>query len=203
MTLCNCVNVLCPGTLVLDHYTASNGTAVNGHSPDTGPSAAVADASFDIQSNKARQTGGSGVCLASYESNVADVTISATLQVTTYGLSGSHDFGLIGRYVDSSNYWLLVADSGPGVLLLQEVTSGSFTTRASASMGTAGLPFLTLATNYTMTLVVTGSSITGTLGATSLNYTSSAHATATKHGLIAYAPYGGTYTFDDFTVSCA
>lgn len=192
----------CPGTLVLDSFSADDGRLLNGKFPDDGPGAWLAAETYEIISNKVRQTGGSGVELAAIESCRANVTVSATLRVTAFGGVGLHDFGLIGRFVDANNYWLVVIDSGSGGLLIQEVNAGSFTTRAFTVINGAGVAQMSLNTDYTMTFVFNGTSITATFNGYSANCTSSVHQSATIHGLLAYAPYGGTYNFDNFLVTC-
>jgi hypothetical protein len=80
--------------------------------------------------------------------------------------------GLTFRVSDSSNYWILSLLTT--ALQIVEVTGG-VTVRAS----TAG----TFSGTYTMQLTLNGTSISGLVGSTSVNYTSSVRQTVTNHGL--------------------
>ena len=140
--------------------------------------------------------------VAYWESGEHDVIVSVTGAVIQYGVSANHAFGLVGRLSDLNNYWICACDSGLGALALLEYNAGTTTLRAQTSMGTPGPPVLGLDVDTPFTLTFTGTSITGTCGMTTVNYTSSFNLNETKHGILGHAPYGATYEFDDFLVEC-
>lgn len=179
---------------LLDTFTASNGTAINGRTMDSGQSW-TADANYDIQSNRARHpNAGSGVMLAvATNSGISNSALTVTIQ-----FSDTHSIGLIGRYTDASNYWLVTVDYYGG-LVIQEVNAGVFTTRASVSAATLAVSFNT---DYTLTFTFNGTSITSTCNGQSINYTSSFNQSATVYGLLAYrsgGSYLGVYQYDNFS----
>jgi hypothetical protein len=121
----------------------------------------------------------------------ADVVISADAalppSLTTFAA------GLIFRYVDISNYWQLVILNGN--LEIHEISAGGDTTRdATAVSGLAS-------TTVTFSVTTSGSSISGSCGGFNVSFSSSQHASATKHGMIQYLNSGASYlpaSWDNF-----
>lgn len=193
-----------PAIIVSEDFTASNGTALQGLVPDVGPAYCNAPSNYDIQSNRARQTGGTGLELAVWQSAYSNCIISTAFRWTA---GSNYAVGLMCRYSDASNYWGVYMDGAPGQagwggLVIAEVNAGSYTQRALA-----GSTYISSGVDYQLVLTLSGTSISvnlldaggGQLATTS--YTSSFNQSATQHGYLTYAPYGGTYQFDDFRIT--
>lgn len=194
--------------LVSDHFTDSNGTALQSHTPDTGSAAIIVAGAYDIQSNRANDTedGASGtLSCAIYDSGVGDFTLTFT------GNSGNTKTnGLIGPYFRSSdtsgsgtlNGWgaLFYNDGATTACDLYKFIAGVVTGPVNTTTFS-----LTANTDYTFQIVCSGSSITVKVnGTTRLTATDSFGATNTKHGFLSTS--GGSagargYRFDDLTIT--
>jgi len=179
---------------ILDTFTGSNGTNINGRTSDSGHTWTTGS-NYSIQSNRCQYASVvGGVVLAVLSGGQANDVLTATIRA-----SGVHSFGLIGRYVDASNYWLVVYDWNAG-MLIQEVNAGSFITRASNS-GNAAPAFNT---DFTMTFTFSGTSISASCNGVTISYTSSVHQSATGRGFVSYrdggtpSGYTGLYNWDGF-----
>lgn len=82
--------------------------------------------------------------------------------------------GIVFRYVDNSNYWILWYYGGGG-LTLYEITAGGSELRASAAENTTDVA--------TATVTLSGNDISVDFYGHTLTYSSSVRATATKHGI--------------------
>ena len=178
-----------------DSFTDSNGTSLSLHTMDTGPGWTIVSGSFEIQNAGARDTFDGGSPIAVSNAGSSDGVASVTVLPWT----GNNSAGLIGRYVDSNNYWMVSTNTPANNAVLYEVTGGSLTNRADISYSfDSGTP-------YTLKLVFDGTSIEvyidNTLQAT---YTSSAHQSATRFGLRSFHDTNVGYTatnYDNFSVT--
>jgi len=104
-----------------------------------------------------------------WETHAADITMNITL--ATLDANGA---GVLFRWVDASNYWLLLGSTS--TLSLSKVVAGS-STNVSGFIGVLG-------SGYTIQVTANGSAISVVTNGNLIYSTSdSTHATATKHGL--------------------
>lgn len=186
-------------TLNQDHFTGTNGTDLQFHTPDVGGAWTAAEGVIVIQSNKANGASGNNAHIEYYTINsaVADVVVTADFDVPAL----LHSFGsLVVRTVNKDNAWLMsFEDDTLGLspyIVIYERTSGVQNTRASANISAVG------GTTVTMTATANGTSLSLAFGSGSISYTSSVRQTTTTHGISTY--YDGTYTtipIDDFLVT--
>jgi hypothetical protein len=159
-------------TLLLDHFTDTNGTNLTAHTMDIGPGWTVPSGTFSINSNQAKMT------VAGYaesQANQSDVTISAgvTPQATNFA-------GLLARYSATTDYWRVTIAAGTtNNWKITEVSGGTTTDRATGSVT------INSGTQYAVQAVLSGTNITATVnGGNSLSYGSaSSNQTKTLHGL--------------------
>jgi hypothetical protein len=181
-----------PTVLILDQFTDTDATALQSHTiaPTNTPGASwgVENAlKWTIQSNRANGANGAGSAFA--DAGQADVTVTCDV----YPDTSSYD-GIIARYSNSTNFWLLTVRSDLSEFSIYEFSTGNgVVQRATTTVS------ITAGTKYTLALVVSGTSLSGTInGGHQITYTSSVNQTNTKHGL-----RGGTGapTFDNFQVT--
>jgi pectate lyase len=166
------------GTVLKDNFVGTNGTALTAHTMDVGPgwTQRTADVGMAIQSNTA-QYADDALDIYTASCNYSDVTIRLGVNIFS-AFTTSVQNGLVARFSDTNNYWRLTIQTS-GVLALTETSGGTVTQRASASVT------INTGTTYTLQLVASGSSMTGTLnGGNSINYASAAsNQTVKNHGL--------------------
>ena len=180
-----------------DAFTDADSTNLSAHTiyPTNTPVTAwtVAVGSAQIQGNRVQGMTNAADNVVVCDSGVADTTIKA---VVNEGATAS-DIGIVFRYLDADNYWLLFLghQTGPNVFRIYERTGGVFTQRATAAQT------VTTNTDYNLQVVLSGNSMTGTInGGNSINYSSSVGASRTKHGLY-FVPQGSSATkADNFRV---
>ena len=155
-----------------DSFTGANGTNLNGWTPDIantpGNTWVAALQSWSIISNRARGTNFQPSLLV-IETGVADGVI------TMPAARGSFENGIAFRWVDNNNHWRAIISSVSGFALV-EVTSGTETTRTFTSPAD-------ITTVATITVTLSGNSISADYKSTNLSYISSQHSSATKHGV--------------------
>jgi hypothetical protein len=170
--------------LVTDTFTDSNGTGLSSHTPDVDSVGGgwIEDfgsgADIQILSNKAEQTdnvptypGG----VAFIDVGVADCSLSGVWRSNpTFGTNG----GMVVRATDKDNGWYIRLQNA-GVFEILERIAGSDTQRASVS------PTVNLNTDYTITVQLSGTTITAQLdGGNEISYSSASfNQTETKHGI--------------------
>jgi len=183
-------------TLLSDTFTDSPGTALGSHTMNTGSGWTVPSGAFQVgASNQAVGVTDDTSNIAIADAGQADVTVSVDIFVPPTAQA----WGLIFRYVDTSNYWQLAMVNG--TLELDEIVAGTPTTRDTEVTG-GSLD----STTVSFSVVLSGSSITATVGAYNLSYSSSTHATATKFGMLNYLNAAGSYVpapLDNFLVTGA
>jgi hypothetical protein len=166
-------NVFGFATYLKDTFTDTNGTNLTAHTMDVGSGWSSITGNWTIQSNQA-QSGSTGAI------NVADAgqaSVTMTAQFTLGVANSTHDFRLLARVLDASNYIFSQA-KGDGTLLLVERKAGANTTLASGtwSADTA---------QHTVKMVCYGSSLSVQIDqGTPLTYQGEIfQATLTKHGI--------------------
>lgn len=192
-----------PPVLFRDEFTTTTGTANAARRPslanNVNASWQAGSAAFEIQSNHLEPP--SGFTDGAYQTidvHASDFTYYATL--TAYGTTTANKTmpGLIFRFEDANNFWLLQTDPVAGNTILYEKTSGVFNARATIPAAVAS------GTAAPVTVTAVGDKITAQLGGqTPVQYTSSAHQTATLIGVRAGRDVGtplGQPRFDDLTV---
>lgn len=174
-----------------DSFTGSNGTTLSGRALDVGGTWTVVSGTWEIQSGRAKCVAHSGANNLIYtDVGYADTVITCDLWNNT-----SPYWRLMANYVDASNYWLCLSQTG--ATEIYEVTGGGFTLRASGSTSS-----LATNTTYPCTLETAGNTIKWTIDGVLVSYTSGgsrAHKTSTKHGLIGY--YSGNGQYDNWVAS--
>jgi hypothetical protein len=132
------------------------------------------------------------------EAGVSDVSVFSV--VTGYGSSTPNKAmpGLIFRYVDDNNHWLVQMDTHLGETKLFERTAGVYTERATIAAAQASGSPIPLCVTATEDVIIIDLG-----GQEPVSYVSSQHMTATKVGV--RVGYGGgsplgTPTFEEFTV---
>lgn len=168
--------------VVADAFTASNGTDINGRTPPTAPVGstwAEIDGGMQITSNAAVPTTSATRSTAVTDHNEADLDFTVEADGGASGASSviSRDSGLLIRYSDANNYWLVTVNTNADVFRIVERNATTETVRASASVTINGGTF------YTLTAQVSGTSIVAqidggnqiTYGSATLNQTAEFH----------------------------
>lgn len=175
-------------TLFYDTFTGVNGTLLPAHTPDTDASGngwTTQAGTPDIFDNQARIT---ATEIATVDCGVADCVISAN--VKCLGLAAVA--GIIVRFSSASSYTFVTIEDFFDRFRVYEWNGSTLTSRASTNVT------IDIGTEYTMTITLSGTSITATLdGANSINYTSSLNVSSTIHGI---SSRNNTGNFDDFTL---
>ena len=180
-----------PETLVADTFTDTNGTNLTSHTPETGGAWATytpgPPTAWSIQSNKATKASTNGVAQLAYQdTGEADVTIT----LTVVDNDGDDLPGILARYVSHPYYWALVVDINNDLLKLIKCSGAEAVEDSAALSLTAGVA-------YDLTLVLSGSSITGACGGAEVSATDTITPAEDLHGLYAK---GTSVTFDDLTI---
>lgn len=179
------------GTIVSDAFTRADSTSTMGNA-DTGQSWANTGATYGISSNKGYLVSVPGTLTAAYvNSAVSDCTVSVSVAMG----AGATSVALVFRGDGTnSNWWAFGANSGSACVLYNKV-GGSFNTLAT------GTTVLALNTTYTLSVVLSGTSIVCKVGGSTepnCSITNSTFQTNTRHG---FAQSVVTTRFDDFLVT--
>lgn len=176
--------------LIRDLFTSGSSNA--GRRPTTNRVGSIYSpgaGTFEVHSSDGYLAPASGFADGAYqtiETNHSDVTLYAVL--TGYGSSDGTIAmpGLIFRFVDANNFWLVQVNTYVGNVTLYERTGGTFTSRATITASfAAGVPF-------PLSVTAVGNKIWVELGGQDpVYYTSTQHMTATKVGVRA-GKGGGT-----------
>ena len=191
-----------------DNFTDSDSTALESHVADsthtwTKRSSGSIGAAMDIQSNEASFSGGGSPNWAVYtlsENTHAD--FEATCKVTVSG--GTNVIGgFVFRYVDISNFMIAIISRtstlGQGYLQIAKIEGGSVTVLKTGTVTTHAV-----GTEYTLTLTVSGSSISFASDIDLISVSSSFNQTAVLHGITAQSADGGDgVTFDELDFEAA
>jgi hypothetical protein len=186
-----------PGQRLLarDTFTDPDSTGIAAHLPDAGPLWVVSNGTWVITSNTLGRTDSDfNAAFVLLDLGRADVDLQEVLTTA----AGVTQAGIVFRWVDSSNYWRAWIKSSLTAVVLEEVVSGTPTTRGSLSTS------ISASTAYTLRVVASGNTIQVYLnGALATTYTAAATGlTATQHGLGSIENMGmpsNASAHDDFT----
>lgn len=163
--------------IISDTFTGANGTSLTVHAPDVntpGNSWVNGVGTWTIQTNKAGNTAGVNNQSALIDANCADCDVSADVTL----VAGSTRLGVIGRWIDASNFWQLILTVAGAQIQLIERNAATNTVRASAAITVAD------GETHNVKLSLSGTTLTGTMdGANTVSYTSSSFQTSTTHGI--------------------
>ena len=171
----------------LSTFDAANGTSLDAITPEIGGGWTEQAGNMDIQSNRANLV--TGIAKSTIESGLGDAVVSCTINMTAPAVTA----GLIVRYEDNNNYWLVYLLTATNKMDLYEVNGGGLTKRATASVVIdSGIDYkvLVLLTGTTIRCFVDDGSTAG--------YISAFNQTKTKHGL--YCDTNVTVRFDNFAI---
>lgn len=144
-------------------FTASNGTSLDAITPEVGGSWTEQTGNQDIQSNQANSD---GTTVATCSAGISDFLIK--VQVTT--AAASSRLGVIGRFTDTNNYWLVRVKDTDDEIQIFEVNGGVSTKRATTSVT------IDASTSYDLVVVFDGQDITGFVdGGGKVSYGSASH----------------------------
>jgi hypothetical protein len=120
------------------------------------------------------------------QSNISDAVVSANVK---FG-SDAGAAGIVFRYTDESNFYLLLWNGSTGLVSLLKKEAGVTSTVTSTTVAMAAGTF------YTMQVNASGTSITARVNGTALNAAGQTfNSTATRHGLYVGARAAGFNTF--------
>lgn len=167
-----------PQTYIFDTFTESANTVLPSHSPDIdvggGGWSSLAGSFQVIASTDVLYPPSAGAkpFAAVIDATKADCTIT----MDCHNISATRSLEVTIRAVDIDNQWRILVSPASNTVAIYERTSGTNTLRASAA--------ITWADDYTMKVVLSGTTITVTHnGATTVSYSSAVRQTATKHGV--------------------
>lgn len=187
-------DTLPPGVVVQDDFTDANGTPITAHvvAPVNIPGNAwvVNAGTWEIQSNALVKTATAAAHeTCTLDCGLADCTVSADLTVP----GGGGYTGLACRESDNANGWYIELSQPSNQLILYEVNGGSFTARDVQALT------LVAGSTYTVSVVMSGTSIAATVGATTASYGSATfNQLVTKHG---FRCYTGNSACNNFVVT--
>lgn len=175
--------------LLFDSFTDNDDIALADHVPERG-GPWITYGTWLIDTNQLKETSGT-VRTAVVDVAQANIAIQGTRVIA----AGS-DCGVIARYIDASNYWVLVTNGITDQLILYKQIAGIY-----IQMDAVNLVFLA---NDVIKLIVSDSTITAYVnGIQKIQVIDVALQTATKHGFFNHA---GNYTsvrWDDVTIVAA
>ena len=186
-----------PTTLVHDTFTDTDLVTLNTHAPDidtVGSGWTVNANLFTILSNKCNGPSNTALNIPIIDCGSSDMQIDATMTTP----NGNSFSGLIIRYQDFANKWLVLLSHTSNQFELYQKLSSSYTLRDSTAFT------YTASTSYAVMFKAVGDVLTATIdGGNEITYTSSLFNTATGVGLRSQnqAAFTGTTIFDDFTVT--
>lgn len=180
-------------TVFEDTFTeASDGGLLTAHTPAPTNVAGgnwSGSSSYTIATNRVNDASSGVQLVATKETGTANGTVSLEVNRQT----NNKLFGLVFRYTDENNYWYALLDNQNSKFLLVERVADVHTQRGEVAFTT------NTDTWYTITAILSGSSITVQVnGANTINYSSTANQSATKHGI--WSAGSGVALFDNFKV---
>lgn len=168
-----------PPILLRDTFTGANGTQLNAHAPDVGGPWIVAANNLTIQNNQCVTPTATAEYFDVADSGQSNVTVKADVTFTTGAALNVDHVGLVIRYQDYSNFWMLQAFAGSGgIFRLIEKKAGSFVVLAAGSWSPV------IGTTYTLSVTASGTTLTGYVnGVSTVTGTSADFQAATLCGL--------------------
>lgn len=182
--------------LVTDTYTGSAGTHLNVHTPEVGGAWVEQSGSWTLQAggDVRNATAAGAYYIATQDIGKANAQIRA--QVGTVAASGSQFAGVIVRYVDGSNFWIVDYNTASTSFSIRKVVSGTPTDVTSKTWPVKYQKFVTIE------VTCNGNAISAIIdGGFTLTVTDSFNNTATKFGIGEFRD--GTFAqngFDNFQI---
>lgn len=173
-------------TIILDTFTAANGTLVTARPPDVGPTPIAIIGSPVIQGNSAEGNASANYTAATYNASVSNCTVTCNFK--NIGTLLDSFGGLIARQNGSGaqSYFNLSAQNTGWALL--EWLSGTPTNRG------AGGSIINVGQTYALKMILNGTGIACYVdGVNIINYSSSNYLTNTYFGIQFYGSSGGSY----------
>jgi hypothetical protein len=163
-------------TTITDTFNRADSGTTLGTTSDGTATWTTDGATWGISSNAAFNASATSAGKAWIDTSNADGSVQVTITVIDPGSSGNVYTGLVFRWTDANNYWVVKTRSGTTQGTLQSVVGGTRN----------GITTFALVAGDVVTAVLAGSSITIKVnGSTVATTTDSFNATATKHGLFA------------------
>lgn len=167
-----------PTIFFKDNFTAADLTNLNGRIPDVGPAWVVTNGAWDIMSDHGRCTSGASGGLAGIVAG--DAGQANGLITSTIRLAATDVGGMIFRYTDNNNFWLLRVDRFSGALDIYTRIAGAYTLRAH------GVIAMSAGVWYPFSTELDGDDVSCSFdGGAPITFTSTFNNTATRHGLFA------------------
>jgi hypothetical protein len=176
-------------TILHDTFSDTNGTNLTAHAMNTGPGWTANNGRIDVNDNTASAPNAASASVYTANAGLSDV-------VMTCDLSAGSDNGLVFRYTDISNHFVLYLNKTSNQFELYEKVSGTYLLRTSIGVAWNAV------TVYTFRVVLEGNSILCYGGGQSLTYSTANNATATRFGLYQNAGALAVYA-DNFKVETA
>ena len=183
--------------ILFDKFTDTDSTAITSHTPDIAP----VGSSWAYSEGTASQIQGNAWSADSDNGSVIDCGESDVLVTADYNSAflANNRSSIIIRYIDGANGWYCRIRTNEDDISINELTTGTWTTRATTSTTMTG------ANDYKIKATSVGNDITlystdeSAGGHKSVTYNSTSHNTATKVGLHTHT--GSTLTrIDNFAV---
>jgi hypothetical protein len=182
-------------SVLLDHFTDSNGTALPSHTMDTGPGWTRIEGSggnqSTIESNKL-QNFLDPLSAYSYVADAGEADAMCVASFTPGAVSDSNYCQILFRVTDINNYWSLRVH-GNTVDLVKYVSGVETVVDTDTGSFSAGVP-------STYTVLANGSAISVSAGGVDLSTSDAFNNTATKWGIRTYCS-GVVSTCDNFQVT--
>lgn len=180
----------CP---VVDSLIDADLTLLSGHTPDISPGFPWVDptSTWEIVSNRLRDTGAGPPRVATIDSTLADCVIGSTFQ--PIGPMPASDPGLVARFTDASNYYVLIVNSIINDFQLWRQVAGVFSLLDNAAT-VFGL-------GDTIQFRVNGTLLEGLRGGSVIvSAVDASHQVQTKHGFFGNAAASAAIRWEDFSV---
>lgn len=186
-------------SLVSDTFNDTDGVLLENHTPDIDSFGGGWSSTFSLYStpediqinnNRVQTPGATGTKVGAsvIDSRSANVIISGDIVTINQNSLGNN--GIIFRYTNANNYWLLDGLNG-GAWRLIEVTGGSSNTRDTGGSCVHN-------TAYSLIITLSGNSISAVIvDEVTLSYTSASHNNATIHGISQTQANPGKSTYHD------
>lgn len=126
-------------------------------------------AGYTLSGGRAVAVGNSKAYL---NAKTADVVLETIVRLSTFGVTG-----FVARRADAAHAWWIMLNAVDDIIGIYEYDSGVPTLRASAAVT------INPGVDYLLRAALHGNNITGFVSGVTVGYTSSLHATATRHGL--------------------
>jgi hypothetical protein len=189
---------------VYDYFEEPDGTLLSAHAPTINIAgnpwvnwqydSPYDNGIFTINSKSAGVVESNAIAQAIIDTTISDISLEVNVTMGNNGLHGSQ--GIIFRFIDTANYWIITKDGGSNIVL-SEVLADVSTQRDTFAAG------ISANITYAFKLEAIGSIVVGYLDDVEvLRYESATvHQFATAHGIQGIAISGSITRFRNFSVS--